>query len=299
MADDWEEMREELEDDPPQPVVGDYSDDLWVLSKVVPEVLAYAVRARHAETPREVSQQRFNDARIGANHPRCPTAQGLHQRFKLDWREIKDISQDGIARIFAVLRPIGDTPVEVTVAHVNARVRDAWSIRVQELIVDGVGGEDARDHVLTRDEYVRISDERRADSEARYKRGVPVRWPTISQVDNHGGLPATLKRLGLPHARSSSTSPGRAVGGPGKGWTRRERVVALMRYLASPGASTRDLKRGYRVWHGKQKDRDELPSHGTFLGNDTFGSLLPKVYEVAPTRRCSTARSPCRAKSLG
>ena len=51
-----------------------------------------------------------------------------------------------------------------------------------------------------------------------------------------------------------------------------------MRYLDSPGASTRDLKRRYRVWHGKQEDRDELPSHGTFLGNDAFGSLLPLVY---------------------
>ena len=117
-------------------------------------MLAYAVRRGHAETLREVSQQRFNDARIGANHPRCPTAQGLHQRFKFDSPEIKDISQDGIARIFVVLRAMGDTPVEVTVAHVNARVRDASSIRVQELMADGVGDEDARAHVLTRDEYV-------------------------------------------------------------------------------------------------------------------------------------------------
>ena len=89
MVDDWEEMREELDADPPQPVVGDYSDDLWVLSKVVPEVLAYAVRARMQRPPAK-SASTGSMTRASALTIRVARRPRPLSAPQLDWRDIKD-----------------------------------------------------------------------------------------------------------------------------------------------------------------------------------------------------------------
>ena len=275
LTDDWEEMREELDAEPPQPVVGDYRNDHWVLSTVIPEVLAYAVRYGRATSTREVSQRQFNRARAGANHPGCPTAKGLNERWGLGWQGIKELAHrdsEAISRTLAGLKPL---LVEVDEDVIDARVDDVCSRYINELTSRGVSEEEARQTVLTRDVYTRISDERRADAK-RHKNGVPMRWPTISQIDRRGGLTAALKRLGRPHEHPPKAPPrsGRSV------WTREEKVEALVRFMGKRRMKAGGVQRGYTAWRAKQDDPYQFPPHSSFVGDDALSRILRFVYEA-------------------
>jgi hypothetical protein len=76
-SDDWADMLDELEP-PLEAHLGDYDDDFWVATVVVPAVLRCA--AEREDVPaREVSRPQFDRAAGPAKHPDGPVAQVIHR----------------------------------------------------------------------------------------------------------------------------------------------------------------------------------------------------------------------------
>ena len=278
-SDDWADMLDEL-DPPLEAQEGNYDDDFWVVTVVLPEVLRCAAE-REGVAPRDVSRPQFDNACGPAGHPLCRSAQVIHRdRLNMGWQEAKDLALGPPAPVSAVLkarRTAAEKPVEVTDAVIDARVRDAWSILVRELIADGVPENEARAVVLTRDDYARISDERRP-TRTRHVSVVQVRWPTMSQVDVRGGLTVVLERLGLPTTPVERFVP--AAEHRERRWTRRDRVAALAECLKVAGNSSRNIQLAYRAWREEQPEPDTVPPAAAFAHDNTFTRLRDLGYKA-------------------
>lgn len=138
--------------------------DAHLAETVIATIARHAYRFGGVPSPRETTKRQFNDARAGAGHPDCPTAQAILLRIPMGWQDLLDLalsdrSIEHTAAAVAAAKRAADPQPLITEHHAVARLVDAHSVHVREQVEDGIPAAQAAGVVVTPTDFIRIGEE--------------------------------------------------------------------------------------------------------------------------------------------